>query len=188
MVLILTDHPQCLSGFVSENDLDSRAASMSGDSRYQPLSDQQRLIPSLTYGCQGRIGRILVAGQSRGTGGSRDSYPEVHIMRLSTPGYYLRVDKFELNEAVTVRSPNVLEFTIASSMYVRPGYVIRMYQPESGDSVYQMYHEPGVGPRNYYIDGLTPTTTNVFPVESISMEDTSQPLLIVELGKELQTD
>lgn len=184
----ITDNPQCISGFLSRSVLDTRAGSLSGESRYQAMSNQQRLIPSLTYGCQGKIGRILMAAQDRGTGGDRDHYPEIHVMRQSTPDYYIRVDGFELNQLTAVNSPNVLEFTVISSTNVRPGDVIRIYQPESDESVYQVYHEPGVGPNNYYINGFPPATRTVFPVASISTEDVSQPLYIVELSKEFQTN
>ena len=124
-----------------------------------------------------------MAGQNRGTGGSRDNYPEIHIMRFSTPGYYLRVESFELNQLTDVKSPNVLEFTPRSTRSVRPEDVIRVYQPEASESVYEVYHEPGVGPTNYYIDDISPATRNIFPLNSMSMRDNSQPLFIVELGK-----
>ena len=177
------DNPQCLSGFLSESALNARGQALGGESRYQALSDQQRLTLSTTYGCNGMIGRILVAGQNRGTGGSRDKYPEVHIMRFSTPGYYLRVESFELNQLTDVKSPNVLEFNPRSTRSVRPEDVIRVYQPQASESVYEVYHEPGVGPTNYYIDDISQATRNIFPLNSISMRDNSQPLFIVELGK-----
>ena len=147
------------------------------------MSDQQRLIPSLTFGCQGKISRILVAAQNRGHSGSRDSYPEIYLMRRSPLPYYLRIADFTLNAFSDIKSPNVLEFTASSSPYTRQGDVIRIYQPRSSDSVYQAYHEPGVGPNNYYINGISPITRNAFPIESLSSQDTSQPLFIVELGK-----
>ena len=163
--------------------LETRASSLSGDNSYQALSNQQRLIPSLTYGCQGKIGRILVAAQNRGRSGNRNRYPEIFLMRLSTPSYYIRMANFTLNEYTDIKSPNVLEFIASSSTYARQDDVIRIYQPQSSDSVYQVYHEPGVGPNNYYISGITSNTRNAFPVESVSSQDTSQPLFIVELGK-----
>ena len=129
------------------------------------------------------IGRILVAGQNRGTGGSRSKYPEIYMMRSSTDGYYFRLETFELNTLTDVKSPNVLEFIPRSTRSIRPGDVIRLYQPESSESVYEVYHEPGVGPTNYFIDGISAETRNIFPLNSVNtMQDNSQPLLIVELG------
>ena len=170
-------------GFVSESDLNARGRSLGGESRYQALSDQQRLALSLTYGCHGKIGRIVVAGQNRGTGGGRNRYPEIHMMRLSSPGYYLRYATFQLNQLTDVQSLNVVEFSPTSMPSIQPGDVIRLYQPQSSQSVFEVYHEPGVGPLNYYINGMSIETTSVFPVNSVSMRDNSQPLFIVELGK-----
>lgn len=161
---------------------------MSADDGYRALSNQQRLIESLTYGCEGRIGRILVAAQNRGSGGNRDSYPEIHIMRKTNPSYYHRIASFELNELTGIRSPNLLEFVANGSYantYARSGDVVRIYQPSSSDSVYGVYHEPGVGPNNYFINGYPSNTRTVFPLRSISSQDNSQPLFIVELGKAL---
>ena len=128
-----------------------------------------------------------MAAQNRGTGGGRNRYPEIHVMRLANPAYYLRTADFPLNELElpTIKSPNILEFTVSSSPYVRPGDVIRIFHPEASNSAYEVYHEPGVGPNNYFIDGLPPNTRTIFPIESVSMEDTSQPLIIVELGKKI---
>lgn len=135
------------------------------------------------YGCSGKIGRILIAAQNRGSGGGRDKYPEIHVMYSSNPAYYLRRVKLQLNELSAVNSPNVLEFTPNSSTSIRPGDVIRVYQPPPSDSVYEVYHEPGVGPQNHYINGLPTTTETVFPIESLSREDVSQPLFRVELSE-----
>lgn len=182
--LLLSDSPQCVSGFLNATILDARAQSLSEDDRYQAMSNQQRLIPSLTYGCLGKIGRILVAAQNRGTGGGRDRYPQIQVMRASSPSYYLLQVNFDLNELTAVNSPNVLEFTATSSTYIRAGDVIRIYQPPASDSVYQIHHEPGVGPQNYYInDGFRANTRTVFPIGLVSSEDVSQPLFRVELSE-----
>ena len=138
----------------------------------------------MTYNCSGSVGRIVVAGQNRGNGGDRSRYPEIHMMRLSGQGYYIRYATLKLNELVNVKSPNLLEFAPSSNPSVRRGDVIRLYQPESSESVYEVYHEPGVGPRNYYInEGIAGEYRSVFPVNSVSSQDNSQPLFIVELGK-----
>ena len=107
-------------------------------------------------------------------------------MRPSALGYYFELETFELNQPSDVKSPNVLEFTPSSSRSIRPGDVIRLYQPVSSESVYETYHEPGVGPVNYYIDGISSETRNVFPLRSVSMQDNSQPLFIVELSKAIE--
>ena len=127
-----------------------------------------------------------MAAQHRGNGGGRDSYPEIHVMRLSNPAYYIRIAAFKLNELPDVNTPNVLEFTASGSSTIRPGDVIRIYQPRSTESVYGVYHEPGVGPNNYYINGFSANTRTVFPVQSVSSEDNSQPLFIVELSETYQ--
>ena len=104
-------------------------------------------------------------------------------MRSSGPLYYIRMANFTLNEFSDIKSPNVLEFIANSSTYTRQNDVLRIYQPQSSSSVYQVYHEPGVGPNNYYMNGITSNTRNAFPIASISSQDTSQPLFIVELGE-----
>lgn len=109
-------------------------------------------------------------------------------MRKTNPSYYHRIASFELNELTGIRSPNLLEFVANGSYantYARSGDVVRIYQPSSSHSVYGVYHEPGVGPNNYFIDGYPSNTRTVFPLRSISSQDNSQPLFIVELGKAL---
>ena len=127
-----------------------------------------------------------MAGQNRGRGGRRNEYPEVHVMRLLTRGYYSRIAAFTLNELNAVNSPNVLEF-VASGLYastsISPGDVIRVYQPQETTSVYTLYHEPGTGPSNYYINGMPFSTKFTFPTTSLSSTDRSRPLLIVQLSK-----
>ena len=127
-----------------------------------------------------------MAGQNKGRGGSRTEYPEVHVMRLLTRGYYNRIAAFTLNELNDVHSPNILEF-VASGLYasttILPGDVIRVYQPQETTSVYTLYHEPGTGPSNYYINGMPFSTKFTFPTASLSSTDRSRPLLIVQLSK-----
>lgn len=108
-------------------------------------------------------------------------------MRPGVLGYYNRVAWFTLSQVADVKSPNVLEFVAGgmyAATYTQPGDVIRIYQPVTSASVYNTYHEPDPsGPLNYYINGLSPATASVFPTNSISVEDSSVPLFIVELGK-----
>ena len=108
-------------------------------------------------------------------------------MRLFHPTYYLLDENLQLNELSTVNSPNVLEFTPTRSISIQPGDVIRIYQPPPSDSVYEVYHEPGVGPQNHYIDGFPSTTRTVFPLDRLSSEDVSQPLFRVELSESMRS-
>ena len=125
-----------------------------------------------------------MAGQNRGTGRGRDKYPEIHMMKQSSQGYYIRHGTLILNELVRAHGPNLLEFAASSTPVIRQNYVLRLYQPESSESVYEIFHEPGVGPVNYYLNaGITGEYRNVFPVNSVSLQDNSQPLFIVKLGR-----
>lgn len=104
------------------------------------------------------------------------------------PGYYTRIALFTLSELADVNSPNVLEFIASgtfSSIYTLPGDVIKIYQPQKSTSVYSVYHEPGTGPTNYYIDGMSILTTATFPTTSLSSTDRSRPLVIVQLSESL---
>lgn len=185
---LFTDNPQCGSGFLSSSVINTRARALTVSNSFVALSDQQRFIPSLRYNCQGRIGRILVAGQNRGSGGNRNQYPEIHLMRPGVLGYYNRIAVFTLSELNDVNSPNVLEFVASgtfSSIYTLPGDVIKMYQPQKTTSVYSLYHEPGTGPINYYINGMSILTASTFSTTSHSSTDNSRPLIIVQLSESL---
>ena len=107
-------------------------------------------------------------------------------MRMINGNYYNSVADFTLNELPDVNSPNVLEFVASGSSattYARSGDVIRIYQPRLSSSVYSVYHEPGTGPDNYYLEGLPTATERVFRISSTSPVDISQPLFIVQLSE-----
>ena len=110
---------------------------------------QQRIIPGIYFGCSGMLNKWIVAAEDKGTGGRRDSYPDLQIWRLQdSSSVYFRVGNSSL-QPMRTDTLNVYEFITSPPLQFQAGDVLGLYQPAGGRSALTVYYQEGAGPINY---------------------------------------
>lgn len=179
MIAIEVSNPNCTQGFVGRADLLVKAGILSDN--YSDLSYReatQRIIPSMTFHCNGAITKFMIAGLSYGT---RAHHPELQIWRREDTTHWQRKEATGDNTAV-VRTVhlNVLEYIPIPPLPFQVGDVLGIYQPYSSVSALKLYLEE-TGPENHYKGALLSSLT-VFDTDGLGVGTESRlPLVAVEI-------
>ena len=104
------------------------------------LSNEFRLIPDMSFTCNGVLTSLLLGVDVRTVTSRRSRYPEVQIWR-KTRNVYLRQGKEEIQMAAGDFSPDgVLVYNLTSPIRFQSGDVLGVYQPRRSESVVRLYY------------------------------------------------
>ena len=181
-----TGEPQCTNGFMNLDTLRELERVTGGTLRNR--DQQQRIIPSIVFRCNGSITKWIVAARWR-SGEDRTYFPELQIWRATAvTGWYRKINASTLS--VTAENDNsVYEYTPSSPLPFQEGDFLGIFQPDDRTSRLRVYYVNNVGPPNYYYDpddlGLNVNTPPVGPFRITSSTSTQndQPLVAVEISE-----
>ena len=151
---------------------------------------QQRIIPSIAFRCNGSITKWIVAARWAGSGGGRTYYPELQIWRANSTssGLYDKISASTLS-ATTENDNNFYEYTPSSPLPFQEGDFLGIFQPDRSTSRLRVYYVDNVGPPNYYYDpddlnlNVNTPPIGIFRITSSTSTQNDQPLVAVEISK-----
>ena len=142
---------------------------------------QQRIIPSINFTCNGSITKWIVAAKWE-NGGRHTYFPELQIWRAGT-FRYVKIGSSTLS-ATSESQSNVYEHVPSSPLPFQEDF-LGIFQPDRDTSRLRAYYIDKIGPPNYYYDPNSdnpPLGIFLFPSSSTSNQD-DQPLVAVEISK-----
>ena len=149
---------------------------------------QQRIIPSIAFRCNGSITKWIVAARWR-SDEDRVYFPELQIWRATViTNIYRRISASTFS-ATAENASNVYEYTPSSPLPFQEGDFLGIFQPDRSTSRLRVYYIDNVGPPNYYYDpddlDLNVDTPPIGPFRITSSTSTQndQPLVAVEISK-----
>ena len=144
---------------------------------------QQRIIPSIAFRCNGSITKWIVAAKWE-DGGGRNYFPELQIWRFFGR-WYGKINNSTLS-ATTNNSNSVYEHTPSSPMPFQEGDILGIFQPSRAASRLRVYYVDNVGPPNYYYDrrfNVNTPPVGIFLITSSTSTQNDQPLVAVEISE-----
>ena len=143
---------------------------------------QQRIIPSIAFRCNGFITKWIVAARWR-SDEDRVYFPELQIWRATVLNIYRRITASTLT-ATAENASNVYEYTPSSPLPFQEGDFLGIFQPSGAASRLRVYYVDNVGPPNYYYDPNRNTPPiGVFLITRFTSTQNDQPLVAVEISK-----
>ena len=143
-------------------------------------NQQQRIIPSIAFRCNGSITKWIVGARWR-NGEDRTNFPELQIWRATaTTGRYRKISASTLS-ATAGNGNSVYEHTPSSPLPFQEGDILGIFQPSSDTSRLRVYYVNNVGPPNYYYDRRF--NVGIFQIIRSTSTQNDQPLVAVEISK-----
>ena len=151
-------------------------------------NQQQRIIPSIAFRCNGFITKWIVAARWR-SDEDRVYFPELQIWRATAAtGWYRKINASTFS-ATAENASNVYEYTPSSPLPFQEGDFLGIFQPSRAASRLRVYYINNVGPPNYYYDpddlNLNVNTPPIgrFLISDRTSAQNDQPLVAVEISK-----
>ena len=180
-----TGESQCTNGFMNLDRLRELGQVTGGTLRNR--DQQQRIIPSIVFRCNGSITKWIVAARWE-DGGGRNYFPELQIWRSSFGRLYRRISTSTLT-ATAENANSVYEHTPSSPLPFQGGDILGIFQPSRAASRLRVYYVDNVGPPNYYYDpddlnqNVNTPPLGLFLITSSTSSQNDQPLLAVDISK-----
>ena len=179
-----TGEPQCTNGFMNLDTLRELGRVTGGTLRNR--DQQQRIIPSIAFRCNGFITKWIVAARWR-SDEDRVYFPELQIWRATViTNIYRRISASTFS-ATAENASNVYEYTPSSPLPFQEGDFLGIFQPSGTASRLRVYYVDNVGPPNYYYNSNrnTPPTglLGAFLITGSTSAQNDQPLVAVEISK-----
>ena len=167
-VLSLLETPQCISGFISSDEIKIQAREITKVKEY---NDDERYFPDIGFTCNGSITHIIIGAEDQdGT-----QLPQIRFWRLSGGGEYEKTESsysLVYDDANDPSTTNLRWYNLSQPMQVQNGDVLGIYQPKSKmkmESDLILYYQKDNGPPNYD--------------ENMKVKNNDYPLLSVIVGK-----
>ena len=176
-----TGEPQCTNGFMNPDTLRELGRVTGGNRRNR--NQQQRIIPSIAFRCNGSITKWIVAARWRSDGDSTN-FPELQIWRATAFSRRYRKINASTLSSTAENANNVYEYTPSSPLPFQEGDFLGIFQPDRSASRLRVYYVDNVGPPNYYYDPDRNTPPiGRFRITSSTSTQNDQPLVAVEISK-----
>ena len=148
-MLYLLDSPQCLSGFISSNEIKIQAREITRVSGYNNI---ERFFPYIGFTCNGNITHIIIGAEDR----IGIEFSQIHFWRLSDGGEYEQTGpsySLVYNEANDPSTTNLRWYNLSQPIQVQNGDVLGISQPVKSNSDLRLYYQENSGPPNYDNNG-----------------------------------
>ena len=168
-MLYLLDSPQCISGFISSDEIKIQAREITRVSGY---NNDERFFPDIGFTCNGNITHIIIGAENDdGT-----LLPQIRFWRLSDGGEYEQTGpsySLVYNDANDPSTTNLKWYNLSQPIQVQNGDVLGIDQPmEMGmrmmmvESDLTLYYQENSGPPNYDSNGNR-IDENHYPLVSV---------------------
>ena len=172
-----TDPPECTSNaFLTPEELRQKALEVNINS-VVVRDQQQRVLPDITFTCNGSITKWIVGA---GTGGGSSPPSELQIWRRSGSNY-TKVGSTQLTaQSPNIDDPNVYEYIPSPPLGFQEGDILGVYQRDYSGIV--PYYQENTGPKNLRQDGRVNAAPVYLTAPSLAAEY-DYPLVTVEISE-----
>ena len=156
------DSPQCISGFISSDEIKIQAREITRVSGY---SNILRYFPDIGFTCNGNITHIIIGAEDQN--GTR--FPQICFWRLSDGGEYEQTGSFYslvYNDANDPSTSNLRWYNLSKPIQVQNGDTLGIFQPSEMDSDLRLHFQINNGPPNYSVNGKL-NNQNRYPLVSV---------------------
>ena len=180
----------CASGFLSRNVLIVKGRRYAGEGTNTVAFDrEQRLIPGISFGCDGWLNKWIVAA-TENSGGRRNSYPQLQIWRPSSfnPQSFnatpIRLTTLQQPEASQRIGLNLYEYVLQTPFQFRAGDIFGLHQPEKEQSELLLHYLEVAGPVNFRLANQDlPSSFFSTELTNVAVEQSNLPLVTVEISE-----
>ena len=177
---IHTDQPQCVTGFVTNETLQSVLLIRKDGGKILIPESTQTVSPHTSFTCDGNVTKWIVHWQESSSG----SFPEIQVWRFSNEAN--TVSQLVGSTAITAEpgatraiAHRVFEFTVDPPLPVQAGDVLGVYLPESRIRLYY-----GAKESNEVLYQTVASSLTIFPDPIPTVRSISRVLLIsAEVGR-----
>ena len=154
----------------------------------EEVTQQQRILPSMTFSCGGNISKWTFVARSR-THPNDDQYPLFQLWTPDETGDYERVYESSDMSTLSGQSDFTVEYIPNNPVPFEAGYIFGVYQPQQLRRRLSVVHvdvPPGYGYDNYHIDGVMmslevfntggSTTANNYPLVAMNTSEYQKTL------------
>ena len=158
-MLYLLDSSQCISGFISSDEIKIQAREITMVRGY---NNNDRFFPDIGFTCNGSITHIIIGAEN----GDETELPQIRFWRLSDGGEYEQTGtnySLVYNDASTT---NLRWYNLSQPIQVQNGDVLGIYQPMELNSDLRLYYQERSGPPNHDKNGNM-NDKNDYPLVSV---------------------
>ena len=138
---------RCISGFLDDQEIVKKANVKAGAvlNNLSSNENQVRIIPSVRFGCNGTITKVVFAAEAVQTTNSPISHPELQLwytrLHYNYFWFYNRRGRASLEEALSTSAMNVYEKTLRPPLRFEAGDILGLYLPEEGYSPLKVFFQ-----------------------------------------------
>ena len=144
-MLYLLDSPQCISGFISSDEIKIQARKITKVKEYD---NDERFFPDIGFTCNGNITHIIIGAKNH----NKDKLPQIRFWRLLDGGEYEQTGSsypLVYNDANDPSTTNLRWYNLSQPIQVQNRNVLGISQPNKGKSDLILYYQENSGPPNY---------------------------------------
>ena len=159
-MLYLLDSPQCISGFISSDEIKIQAREITRVIGYR---NDERFFPDIGFTCNTNITHIIIGAEDDGG----NELSQIRFWRLSDGGEYEQTGtnySLVYNDANDPSTTNLRWYNLSQPIQVQNGDVLGIYQPHDNDM--RLYYQENSGPPNYNENGNI-EDDNDYPLVSV---------------------
>ena len=161
-MLYLLDSSQCISGFISSNEIKIQAREITRVSGY---NNDEIFFPDIGFTCNGNITHIIIGAEDD----NGNQFPQIGFWRLSDGEEYEQTGlsySLVYNDANAPSTTNLRWYNLSEPIQVQNGDVLGIFQPMKMDD-FILYYQGNSGPPNYDINGNMHDRENHYPLVSV---------------------
>ena len=162
-MLYLLDSPQCISGFISSDEIKIQAREIT---RVREYNNDERFFPDICFTCNGNITHIIIGAEDQ----NGIEFSQIRFWRLSDGGEYEQTGtnySLVYNDANDPSTTNLRWYNLSQPIQVQNGDVLGIFQPIEMDSDLILYYQKNSGPPNYNENGNILNNDNDYPLVSV---------------------
>ena len=159
---LVLDSPQCISGFISSDEIKIQAREIT---RVRGYRNDERFFPDIGFTCNGNITHIIIGAEDR----NGIQLPQIRFWRLSDGGKYEQTGptySLVYNDANDPSTTNLRWYNLSQPIQVQNGDVLGIFQPSEMDSDLRLNFQVNSGPPNYNANGNL-INQNRYPLVSV---------------------
>ena len=164
---LVLDSPQCLSGFISSDEIKIQAREITSVRGYSNMQSAfQRFFPDIGFTCNSNITHIIIGAQDQ----NETQSPQIRFWGLSGGGEYEQTGRnysLVYNDANDPSTTNLKWYNLSQPIQVQNGDVLGIFQPGVMDSDLRLYFQEFSGPPNHNGIGNLNQNQNHYPLVSV---------------------
>ena len=158
--ILLSDSSQCISGFISSNDIKIQAREIA---KVESFNNKIRYFPDIGFTCNGNITHIIIGAKDQ----NGTELPQICFWRPLDGGKYEQTGSSYSFVYDNANDPSNLRwYNLSQPIQVQNGDVLGIYQPMKMNSDLTIYYQKESGPPNYDNNGIL-NNKNDYPLVSV---------------------